>query len=89
MLLLGCASRGALALRLPQVPTRRPSRGCDLSDDQVNAPIEMVSSVQYVERVPEREPPELLSRVAFIPTDLGTIIPGSLMLAVSSTDSTL
>ncbi|RWW46071.1 hypothetical protein BHE74_00048045 [Ensete ventricosum] len=68
MLLLGCASQDALAPRLPQGPVRRPSQGCGPSDDQVNAPTEMVSSVQYVERVPEREPPELLSRVAFIPS---------------------
>ncbi|RWW02165.1 hypothetical protein GW17_00034759 [Ensete ventricosum] len=48
MLLLGCASQDALAPRLPQGPVRRPSQGCGPSDDQVNAPTEMVSSVQSV-----------------------------------------
>ncbi|RRT35938.1 hypothetical protein B296_00052920 [Ensete ventricosum] len=48
---------------------------CGPSDDQVNALTEMVSNVQYVERVPKREPPELLSRVASIPADLGIAVP--------------
>ncbi|RZR71944.1 hypothetical protein BHM03_00008908 [Ensete ventricosum] len=41
-----------------KVLAQRPRQGggarCDPSDDQINAPIEMVSEVQYVEKVSER-----------------------------------
>ncbi|RZS02675.1 hypothetical protein BHM03_00032754 [Ensete ventricosum] len=69
MLLLG-GSRGVLHEGLVEVGCVR----CDISDDQVSAPTETVSSIQFVERVPMREPPELFSSVAFIPASLGTIL---------------
>ncbi|RWW32681.1 hypothetical protein GW17_00002648 [Ensete ventricosum] len=79
--LLGSAPRAPPSRGLPRDPAR-----CGPSDDQVSAPIEMVLRVQYIELDP-REPLELFSRVAFIPTSLGVAAPVSLMLEASSTDS--
>ncbi|RRT51316.1 hypothetical protein B296_00021270 [Ensete ventricosum] len=88
--LLGSAPRAPPSRGLPRDPARRPRRGggarCDPSDDQVSALIEMVLRVQYIELDP-REPLELFSRVAFIPTSLAAAAPVSLMLEASSTDS--